>query len=297
MIIAAAAIGLAIGAILGGLGGGGAILTVPALVYVLGQSGQDATTSSLVIVGVTSVVGAINYARSGQVRWRTGIGFGVAGIAAAFAGTALNRQVEESVLLLAFAALMIAAAVGMLVRSYRERHPRPGHAPADEPAGEPHAAGARHAQSSPATATLTRPGATRTHAVRLRTRRTRATLVAKIIVAGLAVGFLTGFFGVGGGFIIVPALVLVLGLPMTAAVGTSLVVIAVNSASALGARAGQGEFTWEIIIPFTIAAVAGSFAGKIIADRLPSSILDRVFAVLLIAVAVYTASTSLVALP
>ncbi|MGQ0774770.1 MAG: sulfite exporter TauE/SafE family protein [Pseudonocardiales bacterium] len=259
IILAAVGLGLLIGMVLGGLGGAGAILTVPALVYLLGQSAQDATTSSLVIVGLTAIVGAADHARSGHVHWRIGIAFGVAGIAAAFAGTALNRRVDEPVLLLGFSAVMILAAGGMLSCAR----------PAIKSAL--HGEQGRRAQGR---------------------RRGRTVLVVKVVLTGLAVGFLTGFFGVGGGFVIVPALVLALGLAMPAAVGTSLVIIVINSAASLAARAGQAHFDWALIVPFTIAAMAGSLAGKTIADRLPNAALNRAFAVLLFVVAAYIATTS-----
>jgi uncharacterized membrane protein YfcA len=104
----------------------------------------------------------------------------------------------------------------------------------------------------------------------------------------LSVGFLAGLFGVGGGFVIVPALVLVLGLPTSAAVGTSLLIIAINSATALGARVTTAHFDWEIIISFTLAAMAATVAGKRVADRLPDRTLNTAFAVLLLCVAAYT---------
>ncbi len=261
MIVAATlGLGLLIGLSLGALGGGGSILTVPALVYVVGQDARSATTSSLFIVGITAVIAALGHARSGRVRWGVGVVFGVTGIAAGFAGTALNQLVDPDVLLLAFAAVIVVAAVGMLTgRRGRGAAPEGGDTP-------------RRAQ--PWTAGR----------------------IARIAGAGLVVGFMTGFFGVGGGFVIVPALTLALGLSMPEAVATSLVVISINSAGALLARAGTAHFDWAVIIPFTLAAVAGSFGGKMVADRVSGATLTRAFAVLLIAVAVYTATSSLVAL-
>ena len=272
---AAAGLGLLIGAVLGALGGGGAILTVPALVYLLGQNPQDATTSSLIIVGLTAVVGAVGHARSRHVRWRTGIAFGVAGIAAAVAGTAANRHVDPEVLLLGFAALMAVAAISMLARA---RHQPPTPPPAEEPTTP-------SGGSRTGTAQLTRPAPT--------AGRTRTATAVKIVIAGILTGFLTGFLGVGGGFIIVPALVLVLDLPMPVAVGTSLLIIAINSGASLAARAGTAHFDWPIIIVFTIAAMAASLAGKKIADRLPQTTTTRAFAVLILAVAAYTAGHTL----
>lgn len=230
--------GLAIGAVLGGLGGGGAVLTVPVLVYLFGQSAQEATTGSLLIVGVTAVIGALGHARAGNVRWRVGAAFGAAGILAAYAGTLLNRRLDENVLLLGFALVMVLAAAAML----RQGEPRPRH-------------------------------------------RSRAVTVAYVALAGLGVGFLTGLFGVGGGFVIVPALVLALRLPMSVAVGTSLVVISVVSAASLASRAGELDLDWAVIIPFTVAAVAGTFGGQRVGERVSGPTLTRAFAVLLLLVA------------
>ncbi len=109
-------------------------------------------------------------------------------------------------------------------------------------------------------------------------------------------GFPTGLFGVGGGFIIVPALVFALGYEMADAVATSLLVIAINSAAALLARAGHQTFHWEVITPFTLAAIAGTLAGKRVADRASGPMLTRVFAVLLLAVAGYVALRSITAM-
>jgi uncharacterized membrane protein YfcA len=259
IVAATLGLGLVIGLSLGALGGGGSILTVPALVYVIGQDARAATTSSLFIVGITSVIAALGHARSGRVRWGVGVAFGVTGIAAGFAGTAANRLVDPDVLLLAFAAVIVVAAVGMLANSRGEEH-----TPQE---GEP---------SQPAGWT---PGR-----------------IGRIVTAGLLVGFMTGFFGVGGGFVIVPALALALGMSMPQAVATSLVVISINSAGALLARAGTAHFDWAMIVPFTLAAVAGSFGGKVVADRVSGAALTRAFAVLLIAVALYTATSSLISL-
>ncbi|MGH3774946.1 MAG: sulfite exporter TauE/SafE family protein [Pseudonocardiaceae bacterium] len=289
--LTAIGLGLLIGAILGALGGAGSILAVPALVYLLGQSAQDATTSSLVIVGLTALVGVASHARSGQVRWRTGIALGVIGIIAAIAGTALNHRVDEHVLLLGLSAVMILTASGMLIRAHRDSRGHDGHSGpaagtgADTTARVSGRAPQEWHTSTAATAQLTRP----VSSCEQQRRRGRTVLVVKVVLAGLAVGFLTGFFGVGGGFVIVPVLVLALGLPMPAAVGTSLAIMAINSAASLAARAGQAHFDWALIVPFTIAAMAGSLAGKTIADRLPNTALNRAFALLLFAVATYIA--------
>jgi uncharacterized protein len=117
-----------------------------------------------------------------------------------------------------------------------------------------------------------------------------------VLAAASLAGFMTGFFGVGGGFVVVPALVLALRMPMAEAVATSLFIIALNSTSSLVVRAASADFDWSVIVPFTLAAMAGSLAGKKVADRMSGTTLTRAFAALLIAVAVYTATSSIVGL-
>jgi uncharacterized membrane protein YfcA len=254
MLLAALGLGTAIGLVLGALGGGGSVLAVPALVFALGLTAQAATTASLVIVGITALVAAVGHARSGHVQWRLGLLLAAAGVPASLAGTALNRLVEQNVLLLAFAALMLVAAVGMLIQP-----PKTG--------GDADGSAAAQRDRS----------------------QGRRLLWLRIVVAGLLIGALTGFFGVGGGFVIVPVLVVALGFPIAVAVGTSLLVIALNAAVALVARVGQAGLDWALIAPFTAAAVLASFGGTRLADRLPATTLTRAFAVLLVLLAVYVA--------
>jgi uncharacterized membrane protein YfcA len=262
IVAATLGLGLFIGLTLGALGGGGSVLTVPALVHVVGQDVRAATTSSLFIVGVSSAIAALGHARSGRVRWGVGAAFGITGLAAGVAGTAANQQVDPDVLLLAFAGVILVAAIAML-------------------ANDRNSGADRRSDGIPAVG---------------QTRPWTPARVAQVVGAGLLVGFMTGFFGVGGGFVIVPALTLALGMPMALAVGTSLVVISINSAGALLARAGTAEFDWAVIVPFTLATVAGSLGGKKVADRVSERTLTRAFAVLLLAVAVHSATTSLIAL-
>jgi uncharacterized membrane protein YfcA len=120
---------------------------------------------------------------------------------------------------------------------------------------------------------------------------------AKVLIAAVAVGLMTGFFGVGGGFLVVPALVLALDFTMPVAVGTSLLVIAMSSATSLVARAGGGiDIDWRIIGVFTAAAVIGSLLGARIATRARPETLRIAFAVLIIGVGLYTAARSIPAL-
>lgn len=280
----AAVLGLVIGVVIGGLGGGGGVLTVPALVYVLGQTAQDATTSSVIIVGITAVVGVLARARGGLIKWRTGLAFGAVGIPAAAAGTLLNQRVAEPALLLSFAALTVLAAIAMILDS--RRAPNTGSADCSEtdPAGAPE-----------------RPGSAGTAvdvAVEPATRTVSPAIgnAVKIILCGILIGFLTGFLGVGGGFLMVPALVIVLRMPMTYAVGTSLLIIAINSAAAFATRAGVAEFDPALLIPFTAAAVIGSFAGKLVSDRVSGTTLTRAFAVMLLLVGAFVAIESVLSL-
>lgn len=294
LLAAAVPLGLLIGLSLGALGGGGSILTVPALVYVLGQDPRTATTSSLLIVGVTSLIALIPHARAGRVRFGQGLLFGALGTAGSLAGTALSATVPPQVLLTAFAALMLLVAALMLRRSSRKVGGRRADDDADSAAGADVTNGAGGAGfGDPSLVPL----------ATLRPLTCACPRVAKLLVTATVVGAMTGFLGVGGGFVLVPALVLALAFPMPVAVGTSLLVIAVNSATALAGRlAGPGPQTvgahldWAVIAVFTAAAVLGSLAGSRIASRTNPARLARSFAVLLVAVALYTAARSIPAL-
>lgn len=293
MLAVALILGAVIGLSLGALGGGGSILTVPALVYALSEKASAATTGSLIIVGITAAVGSIGHARAGRVRWRAGIGFGFAGIASSYLGTALNKHVNADVLLLAFSLLVVIAASGMWRRA-ASNPPTP--APAPEPAlvGVTGTAPLPRAELAPHDASVPTGGS---GDVGPSTGRAGRSVWLRVVVAGLVVGFLTGFFGVGGGFVIVPALTLALGFAMPEAVGTSLVIIAINSAAALAERAGQHQSVdWHVVAPFAAAAVVGSLLGKNVADRASGPVLTRSFAILLVAVAIYTATRSIVGL-
>ena len=112
---------------------------------------------------------------------------------------------------------------------------------------------------------------------------------ARVVAVALLVGFLTGFLGVGGGFIIVPALVLAMGFGMPTAVGTSLVIISITSLAAFVERLGHGTIAWDVVVPFTAAAIAGSLIGKRLSEKVSGAALTRAFATLLVLVAGYVA--------
>lgn len=171
---------------------------------------------------------------------------------------ALNRRLDPDALLLAFAAVMLLAATGMLLRARTVVPAKPHH-----------------------------------RAERAQTLGAAPSAALRLILAGLGIGALTGLLGVGGGFVIVPVLVVLLDTETHLAVGTSLLVIALNSAVALAARAPEGTFDASVLVPFTVAAVAGSFAGQRVADRLPARRLTEAFAGLLIGVAGYVGGSAL----
>ncbi|MGW2618314.1 sulfite exporter TauE/SafE family protein [Streptomyces sp. NPDC001500] len=238
-LVLALAAGAVIGLALGALGGGGSVLAVPALIYLLGFTPVAATTASLVIVAGTSVTALVAHARDGHVRRRTGLLFAAAGIGPAILGGGLAGRIPEAVLTAAFAVVAAAAALRML---------------------------------------RTRP--TADAAVPVRPGRAAA--------AGAGLGAVTGVLGVGGGFLAVPALVSVLGMRMRDAVGTSLLVIVVNSLAALTARAGTVEgMDWAVIGPFVGAAILGAWDGKRLAAKVSGRTLQRIFALVLLAVAAF----------
>jgi uncharacterized membrane protein YfcA len=220
-----------------------------------------------VLVAITAVIGIMPHWRAGRVRFGAGTLFGLVGIAGSLLGSRWNDTADPDVLLLAFAGLMLVAATAMWRRARR---------PASEPARSLSAAAAPTAAAP--TATLAAPFDLAT--------------VLKVVAAGSVVGLLTGFFGVGGGFVIVPALVLALGFTMPEAVGTSLLVIAINSGVALSTRLQTGSIEWGTVIPFTLASLLGVVIGTRLASTKDSTSLQRWFVVLLVAVAIYTAIQS-----
>jgi uncharacterized membrane protein YfcA len=280
MLTEAICLGVLIGLFLGALGGGGGVLVVPALVYVLGQTAQQATTGSIVIVGLTAVAGAAVRLRGGLVSWKIGLAFGVIGVPAAYAGTLFNHHAAQRTLMLAFAALTLAAALAMLSGTRSSR-------------GDDDLLPVASAASTPASVRSDGAGAMLTADPVTLNGAARSVFIGKVVCCGLAVGFLTGFLGVGGGFLVVPALVIALRMPMNFAVGTSLMVIAENSASSLVARVGLAHFDWKVLVPFTLAAIIASAEGKGIADRLSCAVLARAFAALLVLVGVLVGAQSL----
>jgi uncharacterized membrane protein YfcA len=231
MIALTVVLAVFVGVSLGLLGGGGAILTVPLLAYVAGMEPKHAIAMSLLVVGVTSAVGAITHARAGRVRWRIAAVFGVAAMAGAYGGGRLAPFVPATVLMVAFAAVMIAAAIAML-------------------RGRKKTAGADGVGQLP---------------------------VLKIAALGIGVGTVSGLIGAGGGFLLVPALALLGGLPMPAAVGTSLIVIAMQSFAGLAGHLATEHIDWRLAAMVTAAAVIGAIVGGRFVAAVNPDALRRLF--------------------
>ena len=242
--IGAALIGLSLGL----LGSGGSILTVPVLVYLVGEPEKLAIAESLAIVGAISLVGALRSALKHQIDWRSVGWFGVPGILGTFLGAALSGFLSGTVQLLLFAVVMLLAAVMMF---------------------------------RPAPLNTARP--TQPHS------RLKTTL------EGLGVGVLTGVVGVGGGFLIVPALVLLGGLPMGLAVGTSLAIITLNSFTGffkhLDMLQGPG-LHWSMMLVFVVIGILGSLVGTRLGRRVPGASLKKGFAGFLVVMGVYVLATN-----
>lgn len=235
---------LLIGLSLGLIGAGGSILTVPVLVYLVGQPEKIAIAGSLAIVGGIALAGAIPWAMRRMIDWRSVIWFGIPGIFGTVAGAWASVLVSGEVQLIAFAIVMLMAAWFML---------RPLKVGGPEPA----------------------PRST-----------------ALIVGDGVAVGALTGFVGVGGGFLIIPALVLLGRLDMYRAIGTSLLIIGVKSLAGfikyLSVLENEGlTVDWTIIGLFTAIGIVGSFAGSRVSQKLPQIALKRGFGAILVPMALY----------
>ncbi|HEX2085369.1 MAG TPA: sulfite exporter TauE/SafE family protein [Solirubrobacteraceae bacterium] len=256
-MLLALAFGLVIGLAVGMLGGGGSVLAVPVLVYVLDQGVAEATTASLAVVAAGALAGAVAHARRGRVCWRHAASFSAAAIPGIAAGTVVGDAIDEDALLLAFAAVMLAGAHA----TWRK---------ADEP--EPDEGW--------------EPGAATCPPLRL----------PRDLVAGAAVGALTGLFGVGGGFLIVPTLAIALAFTMRTAVGTSLAIITATALLGLAAHLLAGRAVEaDVTAAMSAACVVGAVAGGAVAARLPQRVLGRGFALLVVAVAAYVVASTLAA--
>ncbi|EID52897.1 sulfite exporter TauE/SafE family protein [Saccharomonospora xinjiangensis] len=247
-VIIVLVLAVAVGLSLGLLGGGGSILTVPLLTYVAGMPAKEAIAASLFVVGTTSLISAITHARKGNVRWRTGLVFGAAGMAGAFVGGLAGGYIPDTVLMIAFALMMVATATAMIRGKKKATGENSGHG--DLP-------------------------------------------LKRIILDGLVVGLVTGLVGAGGGFLVVPALALLGGLPMAIAVGTSLVVIAMKSFAGLAGYLTTVALNWPLVLGVTAAAIVGSILGAMLTSRVPEAALRKGFGIFVLVMGVFVLTQEL----
>lgn len=232
---------------LGFLGGGGSILAVPILKYAAGFGAKEAIASSLAVVGLTSLFAVIGHWRAGNVNLRVALVFGPVAMAGTYLGARLAVYFSGAAQLALFAVVMILAAYFM----FRENGPVPA-----EEESEGHCSGIPMSY-------------------------------ALIVAEGIAVGIVTGLVGVGGGFLIVPALVVLGKAPMKEAVGTSLLVIAMKSTAGFAGYLGQVEIRWGYLALFTAVAIGGSLGGTYLVRYVPQGVLKKTFAVFLVAMGVF----------
>jgi uncharacterized membrane protein YfcA len=241
-----------IGLLLGLLGGGGSILTVPMLVYLLHVDPKIAIVTSFVVVGISSLMALIPHARRGSVCWKSGLFFGLAGMAGAFGGGRLAAHFSGDVLMTLFGLVSLTTGFLMLRSKRGEVKAKIG--------GQP-------IQVCPLRVPFVR-----------------------VLFDGFFVGGLTGLVGVGGGFLIVPALTLLVGLPMQGAVGTSLLIIAMNALAGLSGYSQHVALDWELTGLVTAGAISGSALGAWLSAYVKPAALRKAFGVMVILVAGYVLS-------
>lgn len=237
--------GVLVGFVLGLVGGGGSILAVPLMVYLVGvPSPHVAIGTSALAVAINALTGLIAHIRRGNVKWRCALVFAAAGIAGAFAGSSAGKAIDGEKLLFLFAFVMIGVG-GMMLRN-RGR------------TGDP-------------MVVLGRENAPR------------------LVGYGLGTGLFSGFFGIGGGFLVVPGLVAATGMPMLYAVGSSLVAVTAFGLTTAANYAFSGLVDWALAAVFILGGIGGGFFGAWLATRLGENQarLTTVFAVLIFAVAGY----------
>lgn len=249
MLIAVIVAGAITGIVLGLFGSGGSIIAMPALMYLLHVEPKSAIAMSLGIVAVTATISGWDNWRRGNVDVKVAAMFGLFGVVGTYAGARLGVYTPVTVQLILFALVMYAAAWKMLQKK-KQLQAQTAHSEAEE------------------------IEIIKAH-------------MGQIALHGVGVGVLTGLVGVGGGFLIVPALVLLSGIPMKIAIGTSLVIVAAKSYSGFAGYIGAVTVDWAIMGSFTLVTVAGSFVGTRIAHRFSHEKLKKSFAIFLIVVATY----------
>ncbi len=249
---------LLVGGVLGLLGGGGSILALPIFLYVFQVPTKPAIAMSLAVVGMSSFVGFLTHWRQGTVHLRVALPFGACAMIGAFVTARLARHVPESVQLALFGVFALTASILMLRDSLR---PSPG----ERPEGRGAARAGSTAEGSEARFTIA------------------------LAIQALGVGVLTALIGAGGGFVIVPALVLLARLPIRTAVGSSLLIITMNSMSGFAGYIGQVPIVWNLVGSFTGVAAIGALAGTRASRHVPQARIKQGFAVLILVLGTYLA--------
>lgn len=234
LLVLATTFALLVGLTLGLLGGGGSILTLPLLVYLLEMEEKQGVAGSLFVVALTSLVAMSAHARRGVVQWKTGLLFGAVGMVGAYLAGRIAAWIPGSYLLIGFGVVALASALAMM-RGRRERPPREGPLP-----------------------------------------------IAQVVALGLIVGGISGLVGAGGGFLIVPALTLLGGLAIAEAIGTSLLVISMQSMAGFAGHAAHVSLDWQLLSTVTGAAIIGSVLGSQLGKRLSAAALRQSFAWLIL---------------
>lgn len=270
-------VGICVGIIVGLLGAGGGILSVPILVYLLGQSPHNAAAGSLLIVGATSLIALIG--RRKEVHWKQGAVFGALSITGSFIGSFLNSLVSPNLLMYLFSSLLVVVAGLMFRKAAKEKNAAGGKPRTMSPYTDANAQvcnkNTRGKENSPSS-------------------KSRLHHWITIIAAAVLIGVLTGFFGVGGGFAVVPALTLIMHFDMKEASATSLLVMVIASLAGLAARMGTAiQIDYLSVLPFAFASMIGGPIGASLTRKTKSTTLTFLFALLLLLVAVYTLSATL----
>ncbi len=236
-----------VGLSLGSTGAGGALIAVPLLVYVLGRSVQEAVAISLILVGFSAFLGAIGHLRTREISLRVAIMFGATGAPGAWVGARAHALVNDEWVLVLFGLLMLLVSIHLL----RDGHPRVNASPNDFDVN----------------------AVTMSHAV-------------KVSGVGLVIGWLTGFFGVGGGFLIVPALMFFFGFPIRVAVGTSLLITALMSVAGIAGHLQHGTFDLGLIALMAAGSAAGLAVGAKVARLTSPARLTKSFALFTLVVSI-----------
>lgn len=245
---------IAIGISLGLIGGGGSILAVPILVYVMGVPPKSAIAMSLAIVGAVSLIGVIPHWKLGNVQLKTAGMFGLSTMLGAYAGARIATLpfITGTLQMLLFAAMMLLAAVFMICK--------------------------RGTSTVPPAADVD---------LTLYPKPVCKYCWLWLVTEGIGVGILTGLVGVGGGFAIVPALVLLANVPMKQAIGTSLVIITLNSAAGFLGYFGHVALNLHLIASFTLAASLGIVAGAYLVPFVQAKHLQTAFGYFLLATSAF----------